>query len=119
MSVIPGRRQRLAAFLSGRGLELGPGHVPFDVPPGLEITFVDRWEPEQHADLFPDLPGATFIKPDVIANFDTDRLTPIADASQDFVICSHVLEHLAEPIGFVAEIYRVLRPGGIALILLP
>ena len=55
----------------------------------------------------------------MVADFNVDRLTPIADASQDFVIASHVLEHLAEPIGFVAEIHRVLRPGGVALVLLP
>ena len=119
MEVIPERRRQLAGVLAGTGIELGPGHVPFDVPPDVEVRFVDRWQPDEHADLFPDLPGATFPKPDVIANFDTDRLHPIADASQDFVICSHVLEHLAEPIGFIAEIYRVLRPGGLALIMLP
>ena len=119
MDVIPERRRQLAAFLSGEGVELGPGHVPFEVPQGLKVRFVGRWQPEEHADLFPDLPGATFTRPDIIANFDTDRLHPIADASQDFVICSHVLEHLAEPIGFIAEIYRVLRPGGLALIMLP
>ena len=93
MIVIPGRRQRLAAFLSVRP-RAGAWTRALRRPAGLKVSFVDRWEPEEHADLFPELPGATFMKPDVIANFDTDRLHPIADASQDFVICSHVLEHL-------------------------
>ena len=35
------------------------------------------------------------------------------------MIASHVLEHLADPLGMVDEIHRVLRVGGIALILLP
>jgi SAM-dependent methyltransferase len=41
------------------------------------------------------------------------------DASQDFVIASHVLEHLADPLEILCEIHRVLRPGGTALVLLP
>jgi SAM-dependent methyltransferase len=41
------------------------------------------------------------------------------EQSQDFVIASHLLEHLANPIGMLDEIHRVLRPGGVALVLLP
>ena len=119
MRILPAQRERLAAFLSGRGVELGPGHQPFDVPLGLEVRFVDRWLADENARLFPEVPERPFVQPDVMANFDTDRLGPLRDKSQDFVICSHVLEHLAEPIGFIAEIYRVLRPGGLALITLP
>jgi SAM-dependent methyltransferase len=81
---------------------------------------VDRWRAHESAELFPQLAAqGTFAEPDLIADFNTDRLAPVADDSQDFVIASHVLEHLAEPIGFLAEIHRVLRPGGTVLILLP
>lgn len=116
-------RRRLARHLHGSGLELGPGHQPFEVPADVRVRFVDRWDPEENRSLFPELVaiGADggFVEPDVVANFDLDRLRPVESASADFVICSHVLEHLAEPIGFIAEIHRVLRPGGVALMLLP
>jgi SAM-dependent methyltransferase len=115
-----GRRARLASHLQGRGVELGPGHVPFEQPPGVKaVAYVDRWRPEQNRSLFPELATARFPQPDLIADFDLDRLSSLPDASQDFVICSHVLEHLAEPIGFLAEIHRLLRPSGTALIMLP
>jgi SAM-dependent methyltransferase len=39
--------------------------------------------------------------------------------SYDAVISSHVLEHLANPIGALSEWLRVLRPGGHMLIVLP
>jgi SAM-dependent methyltransferase len=106
--------------LAGDGIELGPGHVPYPLPfPGVTVRYVDRWEPQQNADLFPELGDALFPQPDIVCNLDVDRLAAIDTVSVDFVIASHVLEHLAEPLGLIDEIHRVLRPGGVALILLP
>ena len=112
-------RKLLVRHIVGSGIEVGPGHHPFALPlPGVDVAFVDRWSPQEGHDLFPQL-GPYAAQPDVKVDFNTDRLGPIADGSQDFVIASHVLEHLAEPLGFIAEMHRVLRPGGIALVLLP
>jgi SAM-dependent methyltransferase len=113
-------RRRFASHLSGEGIEIGPGHVPFPVPQTLSVRYVDRWEPTENSTLFPelgDMPG--FPKPDVIANLDVDRLGTISEASQDFVIASHVLEHLANPIAMLVDIHRVLRSGALLIILIP
>jgi SAM-dependent methyltransferase len=50
---------------------------------------------------------------------DARDLSAIADASYDFVVASHVLEHLANPLRALHEWKRVLRPGGVLLILVP
>lgn len=42
-----------------------------------------------------------------------------ATASVDVIICSHVLEHVTEDGQAMRELKRVLRPGGVALILGP
>jgi SAM-dependent methyltransferase len=114
-------RQLLTRHLVGSGIEVGPGLHPFEISlPGIEVRYVDRWKATESKELFPQLAGqGEFAEPDLIADFNIDRLAHIPDHSQDFVIASHVLEHLAEPIGFIADIHRVLRPGGVALILLP
>ena len=44
----------------------------------------------------------------------TDALNlPFDDASFDVVICSHVYEHVPDPVKMFGEIHRVLRPDGI------
>jgi 2-polyprenyl-3-methyl-5-hydroxy-6-metoxy-1,4-benzoquinol methylase len=37
---------------------------------------------------------------------------PVADGAFDAVLCSEVLEHVAQPIDVIRELARVLRPGG-------
>jgi len=37
---------------------------------------------------------------------------PARDASYDLVICTQVLEHVAEPLAVLRELYRALKPGG-------
>src|SRR5687768_664147 len=44
---------------------------------------------------------------------------PFHDHSLDYVIASHVLEHVANPIAALAEWYRVVRPGGIIYLVVP
>lgn len=40
------------------------------------------------------------------------KMIPIADQSYDVVICTQVFEHLPEPALVIAELFRVLKPGG-------
>jgi demethylmenaquinone methyltransferase/2-methoxy-6-polyprenyl-1,4-benzoquinol methylase len=44
------------------------------------------------------------------------RDIPLADNSQDLAIATHVLEHLANPAVAFRELYRVLKPGAVALV---
>ena len=63
-------------------------------------------------DVFP-LPGI-----DVIHSFD-DLPYPFADDSFDEVKCYNALEHVADFVATVAEIHRILRPGGVLKVLCP
>jgi predicted SAM-dependent methyltransferase len=56
--------------------------------------------------------------PDVDVRADLTAL-PFAAAYADVILCSHVLEHIEDDAAAVSELYRVLRPGGRAYIMVP
>lgn len=70
-----------------------------------------------------ELPVVDYISADLDASLASERVDvvdmPYADASFDLVICSHVLEHVVDDRAAIGEMYRVLRPGHMAIIILP
>lgn len=111
-------RRRLAGrLLRGEGLEVGALHRPFPVPASARVRHVDRYTTAQLREEYPELAGEPFVAVDIVDDGETLRTVP--DASQDFVIASHVLEHTQDPIGALTAWLRVLRPGGIVLLALP
>jgi SAM-dependent methyltransferase len=47
------------------------------------------------------------------------RLPEVKDDTYDALLASHVLEHLADPLGALKEWQRVVRPGGHVLLVMP
>lgn len=54
----------------------------------------------------------------VMENMDITNIQQ-SDASFDIILCSHVLEHISDDRKAMAELFRVLKPGGWALIQVP
>jgi SAM-dependent methyltransferase len=107
------------ALLRGRGLEIGALHEPAPLPDVCEVEYVDAITRAQAAALFPEVDAALMVEPRHIRDMDGDGLIGFADGSYDFVVLSHVIEHLADPMAALAEIFRVLKPGGLAVIAAP
>ncbi len=61
----------------------------------------------------------------------TDLLSPLADVKADIchlpfndneydvILCNHVLEHIPDDTKAIQELYRVLKPGGMAILQIP
>ncbi len=73
--------------------------------------------------LFPVRQRDSYITADLespLAAIHTDITNLIfTDQQFDSIICLHVLEHISSDVAALAELYRVLKPGGEALIMTP
>jgi len=104
-------------FLSGQGLELGALHSPTPVAKGVVVRYVDRLTRTEQRTLFSELRDFSFVEVDLVD--DGERLNAIEDASVDFVIASHMLEHCENPLGTLRNHLRKLRTGGHLFYILP
>ena len=81
-------------------LEIGSGHNPKPRADVLCDKFIE--DDEQRGG------GIVADRPLVEAD---GQYLPFADGTFDYVVCSHVLEHVEEPTSFIAELMRVARRG--------
>jgi len=50
---------------------------------------------------------------------DISDMKPYADGSVDIFLCSHILEHVPDDRRAMAELFRVLKPGGFGIVMVP
>jgi SAM-dependent methyltransferase len=62
--------------------------------------------------------SADLDSPHAMVRLDLTRIE-MADASFDVILCSHVLEHVQDDRRAMRELWRILRPGGWAMIQVP
>jgi SAM-dependent methyltransferase len=101
---------------SACGLEIGALHFPLTLPPAAQAYYIDKHTPEKLSKLCAEV-AESIVKTDIIA--DGFKLGCIVEASQDFLIANHVLEHTTDALGVLLNWLRVLRPGGILFISVP
>lgn len=99
--MLPARLADLAGDLhtppGGRVLDYGCADVPYRSFFASDVDYVAA-----------DLEG----NPHAILTLNPDGTVPAEDRSFDTVLSTQVLEHVADPERYLAECFRVLRPGG-------
>ena len=97
-----------------RGIEIGgSAHNPFGLNT-LNVDYCDRLDtPFKQAEI--SLCGEA-LKVDIVAYGDD---LPFKDKTFDFVISSHTIEHIFDPIKAMKEWIRVVKPGGIIFTIAP
>lgn len=105
------RHRSLLALLLAETDAFGGGRRVVEVAPSPGFEALMRAQPGLDYTSF-DLAPFAMEQHDITAmNF--------ADDSVDYFICFHVLEHLPNDAPAIAEIHRVLRPGGTAVLQVP
>jgi SAM-dependent methyltransferase len=102
-------RAYLHRFLARAGETVQPGQLVLDAGAGRapyrELFSHARYETAD----FLAVRGKKYIRPDYVC--DLARI-PVDDARFDHVLLTQVLEHVPEPARVLAELHRVLAPGG-------
>jgi len=120
--ILKGKRGRLQRsimaqkYLVGSGAEIGAFEQPTLVPHGASTTYIDR-VPSSHWRNHPEYAGLTLVEPDILD--DGATLGSVADASFDYLVAAHMLEHVDNPIAALKNWTRVVKKGGYLLIIVP
>lgn len=103
----------LDRHLTGEVLDVGGGQF---VRTAIERGFrFDGWTiVEPRSDLLPSID-----RTDVHLMVADGQDLPMPDATYDTALSIQVLEHVFEPIKMLEELYRVVRPGGVVIVMVP
>ncbi len=107
-------RSFMAKDLTGYGIEFGAATEPSPIPLGCKIDY---------ADIFFDTEGCktSYHGEYVPIDYHTDicNCDGVKDASLDFIIHNHVIEHIANPVLSLETCFKKLKKGGILLFTVP
>ena len=118
------RRQILLQGLdiaATRGLEIGPLHNPILRRPEADVLYVDHVGTEALREKYgrdPHVDPGRIVEVDIVWSGGS-----LADACGerrfDYVVASHVIEHIPDVIGWLAQLKSVLHPSGTVRLIVP
>jgi SAM-dependent methyltransferase len=106
-----------ARYLLGTGLEIGALNRPQKLTTGAQVHHVDLLSTPDLRLRYPEVPPASIVDVEIVD--DGATLATVRDQSADFLIANNVLEHVEDPIATLANWHRVVRVGGIVLLVVP
>ncbi len=118
---------RLSVLLQGldlrgtRGLEIGPLHNPILRRPQADVLYVDHVDTDGLRAKYrddPDVDPGRIVEVDIV--WSAGSLADACDGGRfDYVIASHVIEHVPDLIGWLAQRKSVLHPSGTVRLIVP
>ncbi len=110
-------RQFVTKDLSGSGVEFGAAANPLPIPLGVKVQYADLFEkPQLESELYT-TDAFEYVTTDIHTSF--DQMKGIRNSSQDFIIASHVIEHVRNPIGAIQTAWDKLKPNGKLVLIIP
>ncbi len=118
------RTERILAHVDqgGRGLEIGPSHQPIaPKSKGFNVEIIDHLDREGLIAKYDGHGVATEQIEEVDHIWGGESYLDLTggDSAYDWIIASHVIEHVPDFIGFLKSCQEVLKPGGVISLALP
>jgi SAM-dependent methyltransferase len=104
-------------YISGSGIEIGALNLPLQLPRGTTVKYVDKYPEDVLRKRYSELESVPLVHVDIID--DGEVLSMFGDATQDFVIANHFLEHCRDPIGAIGNMLRTLKDSGVLYAAVP
>lgn len=95
---------------SGTLLDVGCGAQPYRTLVPTEVRYIGIDTADAKDRFGYDIPDTVYF---------TGERWPVDDLTADTVLCTETLEHVLEPLDFLAEARRSLRPGGRLILTVP
>ncbi len=111
-------KHRMDAYnkLFGRGPEIGAFNNAAIVPEDCNVIYADIFTREEAFKYFPEQKEDVLKRADVIHDMDKEGLAMFRSLQFDFVLLNRVIEHVANPIKSIKEVFRVTRKKGSVII---
>jgi SAM-dependent methyltransferase len=110
-------RELACSRCRGTGVEFGAGTSPMPTPVDCDVQFADFIPEADVRARKEEAGGDDFATLDYVMGIEDPHLIP--DGSVNFVVASHVIEHIRNPLRAFEAIYRKLRPGGQFVLVVP
>ena len=104
-----------------RGLEIGPLHNPILSKSEARVLYVDHVGTAELREKYrndPHVPSPRIVDVDIVWN-GGDLNAACAGSRFDYVVASHVIEHVPDLIGWLAQLKSVLHPDGTVRLIVP
>ena len=106
-------------LLKGQGIEIGALNQAARIPSDCSVKYCDANSREEIISFFPELKIEDLVSVDYLCDLDREGLYLFDNNLFDFVIFNHVIEHVANPIKAVKEIFRIAKNEGLLVISAP
>lgn len=114
-------RKKLYQLCTGNGVEIGPGLNPqIKSSDKVNVKYIEQATPDEWEKLY-GIDAKKNVDPKLWNDYviGNANCIPVESNSQDFIFSSHLVEHLANPLGHLEYWGTLLKKGGVIVAIIP
>lgn len=115
------RKKLSDKYLIGKGIEFGALHNPLYVHKQNQVVYADKYSKKDLLKNFQELESVqeAIVETDIYFDLNQNNWQSLTDNDFNFFIANHVIEHLINPLKFLAGISEVMNSGSYLYLAIP